>query len=247
MEIDPRSFAAALAKERGCICVDDGVLAVPLFRGRGRNTLCSQFVLISKEDAHLTRYHWSLTPHGYVRRREAGTGKGITLHREVAGLPPGEFRNSGAGPVVDHINGDKLDCRRENLRIITQGQNAQNRRSINGSSKYRGVSAVSKGRGRHKRSYQAYGRKDGTMVHLGFFDSEDDAAAAARAWREENLPFSYEGPPPRGVDYDRARGKWRAQATLNYKNHFIGHFDTEEEAADAVAAWRREHMSHSSD
>lgn len=51
----------------------------------------------------------------------------------------------------------------------------------------------------------------------------------------------------RGVSWDPKRGKWRAQATLNYRNHFIGRFDTEQEAADAAAAWREQHMPFSTE
>lgn len=46
----------------------------------------------------------------------------------------------------------------------------------------------------------------------------------------------------RGVSWDAPRGKWKAQATLNYRNVYIGRYDTEQEAADAAAAWREEHM-----
>ena len=50
-----------------------------------------------------------------------------------------------AGQIVDHINGDPLDNRRENLRIVTNQQNAWNAagaKSINGkptSSRFKGV------------------------------------------------------------------------------------------------------------
>lgn len=41
---------------------------------------------------------------------------------------------------VDHINGDRLDNRKDNLRICTEKQNRQNRKKISGkTSKYKGV------------------------------------------------------------------------------------------------------------
>ena len=45
----------------------------------------------------------------------------------------------------------------------------------------------------------------------------------------------------RGVIWDKTRKKWRAQARFNYKMRFLGRFDNEREAADAVEAFWREH------
>jgi HNH endonuclease/AP2 domain len=49
----------------------------------------------------------------------------------------------------------------------------------------------------------------------------------------------------RGVSWNRAHSKWWARATINYQTFNVGYFDTQEAAAEAVAAWRREHMTHS--
>lgn len=46
----------------------------------------------------------------------------------------------------------------------------------------------------------------------------------------------------RGVHWHVRREKWRAQATLDGRQHFLGSFDSEDAAAAAVAAFRREHM-----
>jgi hypothetical protein len=43
------------------------------------------------------------------------------------------------GTIVDHINGDILDNRRENLRFVTASENAINSRHTVGKSGYRGV------------------------------------------------------------------------------------------------------------
>lgn len=48
------------------------------------------------------------------------------LHRYLMGLKTGDQ------PEVDHINGDRADNRRENLRLATRSQNATNRRGVNG-------------------------------------------------------------------------------------------------------------------
>jgi hypothetical protein len=59
---------------------------------------------------------------------------------------------------------------------------------------------------------------------------------------QNRLPLEGKTSRFRGVSWDRERGKWKAQATLYYRNTVIGRFETEQEAADAAAAWREVHM-----
>ncbi len=47
----------------------------------------------------------------------------IRLHRFILDAPD--------GVVVDHVNGDRLDNRRSNLRMVTPSQNSHNRRRVN--------------------------------------------------------------------------------------------------------------------
>lgn len=49
----------------------------------------------------------------------------------------------------------------------------------------------------------------------------------------------------RGVSWDKARGLWRAQCKVHGKQIAVGRFKTEEEANEAVIAFRREHMPYS--
>lgn len=68
---------------------------------------------------------WYLTKNGYA---SAAGGREL-LHRVIMGAAKGD--------VVDHVNGDRLDCRRANLRLVTTSLNALNRhaadsRSISG-------------------------------------------------------------------------------------------------------------------
>lgn len=89
------------------------------------------------------------------------------LHRVVM--------NAKQGQIVDHINGDPLDNRRENLRIVTHAQNAQNTRKQSGnqSSKFKGVSY-----NKSLKQYQAYIKKGGKRYHIGYYDYELAAAKA---------------------------------------------------------------------
>lgn len=66
-------------------------------------------------------------------KTQAGNGGAtyISMHRLIMGMPDGE---------VDHINGDTLDNRRNNLRIVTHQQNLYNQTPQTGrTSKYKGV------------------------------------------------------------------------------------------------------------
>ena len=49
----------------------------------------------------------------------------------------------------------------------------------------------------------------------------------------------------RGVTWHKQMRKWQAQCVIGGKHHFIGLFERIEEAAEAVSAFRREHMPHS--
>ena len=85
------------------------------------------------------------------------------------------------GPIpkgfeIDHINGDKLDNRIENLRLATHRQNSQNhkkRRDGETTSKFVGVS-WDKQRNRWRASVKVSGK----AYYIGLFDSEEEASGA---------------------------------------------------------------------
>lgn len=93
------------------------------------------------------------------------------LHRIVWIMLFGQIPD---GFYIDHINGNKIDNRLENLRLATSSQNQQNRPAPkNSSSGYRGVTwhkVVNKWMARicHK----------GKRTTIGFFDNAEDAYEA---------------------------------------------------------------------
>lgn len=82
--------------------------------------------------------------------------------------------NPPLGHVVDHINGDVTDNRRENLRVCTQSQNSMNRgnRSDN-TTGYKGVYYK-----KRDGKFVAQIKNDGIKQHIGRFDTAEDANKA---------------------------------------------------------------------
>jgi len=64
--------------------------------------------------------HWHAVQGRYTNYAQTtlGRGKSRQLHRFILNVTPGQF--------IDHVNGNGLDNRRENLRIATRSQNAAN-------------------------------------------------------------------------------------------------------------------------
>ena len=127
---------------------------------------------------------WFLNDNGYVRANFPARRKNrssLRLHRLLMGSP--------TGLDIDHINGNKLDNRIKNLRITTRSQNLQNQRIDRHHTKsgIRGVAWFSR-----DSKWRAYVNKDGKQHHLGYFESLEDAAQAARCGREKFHPFCNE-------------------------------------------------------
>jgi ribosomal protein S28E/S33 len=78
------------------------------------------------------------------------------------------------GIEVDHINGDTLNNRRENLRLATPRQNRFNRRKqVISSNPYKGISFDKK-----KKKWAAKIKRDGKLHWLGRFRTPEEAARA---------------------------------------------------------------------
>lgn len=138
--------------------------------------------LIDAEDAELASYRWYLGTVGYAVRTErigAGKRRMYYLHREVMGVAHGVRLD------VDHRDGNKLDCRRQNLRVGGHNLNLQNRGANSGRDLPRNVYRV-----KGKRGFIVRVKLGGKQNDLGRFDTAEEADAAARRFRAENMPWS---------------------------------------------------------
>lgn len=101
-----------------------------------------------------------------LTRGRVGNGVAEFMHRVIINAP--------TGMDVDHINGDGLDNRKINLRLVTDSENQQNRHRLSlNTSGFRGVTW-------HKQAckWQAGIKRNGKSYHLGLYTSPEDAARA---------------------------------------------------------------------
>ncbi len=155
-ELVPPDITAALAQ---------GAKLLPLSQNK--------FAIIDAEDYdRLSNYKWCLSkaPHtNYALtrlKRKGSKRKALLMHRFILNAP--------SHLVVDHINHNGLDNRKQNLRLCTHVQNTQNRRpNRNSFSKYKGVHWL-----KHRKKFIARIKINGKTTYIGIFKDEIDAAKA---------------------------------------------------------------------
>lgn len=126
--------------------------SIPLTQGK--------FALVDDEDfEYLNQWDWFFHS-GYAKRT------GLRMHNVI--MCPQN------GLEVDHINGDKLDNRRANLRVCTHSENMKNRKNNkDNTSGYKGVVFHSP-----SGKWQAQIGVNKKHYSLGLFDNKIDAAKA---------------------------------------------------------------------
>lgn len=174
---------------------------------KGRYT----YAVISREDHdRLSRFKWSIHSAGYAYRlaRVGNKMEARYLHREVMNLQRGQG-------VVDHLSGDPLDCRRENLRVLeSNAHNLQNRRKGRGASGFRGVH-----RSKKNSTWIATVRHMGETFYGGSFQKEIDAALSAEILRRSYLPYAL--PDSKlveefGEDLDQVLADWQKENQASF-------------------------------
>lgn len=144
--------------------------------GHKKGSKISGYSIVDDEDYEtLSKHNWYFCTRYVVRNvfMDANKSKKIMMHREVMKTPDGMF--------TDHINGNSLDNRKQNLRICSLSQNQQNKKKspIN-TSGYKGVTWNKKAK-----KWQAQIGLDYKLIYIGLFSSKIDAAKAYDVKSEE--------------------------------------------------------------
>lgn len=155
--------------------------------------------------------------------------KNISLHRWIMNVTDSKL-------VVDHANGDHFNNTRENLRVCTQQQNVQNRRS--------------KGYTKCKKTgkYNVSINTNKVYTHIGTYNTKEEAQLAYKIKHVEMFgefsPYFNDELPSempkrsqmvvagKGYHFDKRVKKYKASISVNKKSKFLGYFDTPEEAQE---------------
>ena len=119
---------------------------------------------------------WNNKDKFYVRRNSPrdsnGKQKTIKMHRVIMNAPKGK--------QVDHINGNPLDNRKDNLRVCTHQQNQMNRgRTNNNKSGYKGVHYKKRTKSminERSKPWVAQIYLNDKKIHLGTYKTKEEAA-----------------------------------------------------------------------
>lgn len=165
--------------------------------------------------------------------------------------------NAKKGEIIDHIDGNKLNNQKNNLRFCTSKQNKHNSKKISGTkNKYKGVSYVKK-----LDLYQSRCRINGKDFFLGYYETNISAAYAYNKKASEESKYSllnnledyskeeleyklknerkvvkkYKGSKYKYIAFRKKSGRMKCDKfciyfTINKKTYTKGYFFTEIEA-----------------
>lgn len=199
---------------------------------RNKNKEIIDYCLVSSEDFDiLNKYKWCIGE-GYVM----GTinKKMWRIHRYIMI----EILNNKHDKIkIDHINSNKLDNRRENLRIVTHSENVRNsNKRKNTSSKYIGVS-------KNHNKWGVYIKIDKNTLYASY-DFEEHAAYQYNLWIDKYKVIHAKkndlDKPEDFVEYIKPNKsenlpigvtKINNKYKVSFKHKYIGSFDTIKEAS----------------
>ena len=194
---------------------------IPLTRGK-------QTIVDDEDYERLMAHSWAWVPAtgsrssvGYAVRKgnkKRGEPRTIQMHREILHAPQ--------GIMVDHINLNSLDNRKENLRCATVQENGFNRPKpcMDCTSIYKGV--LARENNPIKNGWNARIKFNGRHVELGRYWNEEQAAAAYNF--ASRLFFGRYRHENEGVEELTSAQQWALfQKARNYIERYGWYVDTE--------------------
>jgi hypothetical protein len=128
-------------------------------------------IIVDDEDYdYLSKFNWNcyyFYARTFKRPKETNKLVGFCMHNMI-------MKISSKTVFVDHINGNTLDNRKENLRLCSPTENCYNKkRSKNNTTGFKGVVY-------HKRDkkFQATVKFKGKTIYLGYFNTAEEAGEA---------------------------------------------------------------------
>lgn len=123
-----------------------------------------KIALVDEEDFEkLNKHKWCFSS-GYAIYKSWPGRRNVYMHRVIMNTPD--------GMQTDHIDGNRLNNRKSNLRIVTSSQNSMNSSChIGGTSNYKGVSFE-----KWSKKWKSQIRVEGKNINLGRFKTEEEAA-----------------------------------------------------------------------
>jgi hypothetical protein len=212
----------------------------------------NEVVLLDDEDYEFITecYNLHIDRNGYVQCRVKKKFKNIGLFTSLSlhKLLINPYK-TGRGINVDHIDGNKLNNQKVNLRICLHKENMRNRKLQGGSSKYKGVYWNNK-----LDCWSVQIKVDTKNIYIGCFTNEIASANCYNHWAKQYFgefallnDVLYMSPEEynkykkgtnktskyRGVIFDKREGRFKAQIwdNISKKNLQLGYFDLEEDAA----------------
>lgn len=137
--------------------------------GIGSTSKGEKFYFDKEDYEKIKKYNWSKTGSGYLISTINGIA--ISMHRYIMDAPKDK--------LVDHVNHNKLDNRKHNLRLCTYRQNNINK-------KCKGYTKRESG------NYEVAIRKNGKIEYIGVFKTKEEALKARREnYDEDHIKFEY--------------------------------------------------------
>lgn len=198
----------------------------------------------------LSKHNWSLDNDGYAR----GHAEGITINMHTFIMK--QYENIPNNMIIDHINKNRLDNRRENLRLLTVALNNQNR-TVSKNKKSSIYACVVYDKKCKKYKAETYIGGNGKSVYLGLYNTEIGAAEAFDMYivhnnyshvglnfpnkKDEYLKRKYvpynKNKQCKYVGVVRSGNRFVAIIHLNKKRKFIKYSNNEEECAEAYDSY----------